>query len=330
MKYITSHQANLEKLSRQIELHQYSDKAQFHCGGNCFHIGKLSHASWPDFLKQGKVLNWKLEVGAHVGLPNVCNFNCDFCSIPIVSEIEKIENYIGNYVTPDEWKIKPVWKESITKHYKNVGPEYLHYMFTGQEAETLFYMPCIEQYMDFFINEIETIDNIKGYSIVSTNGIYLNNENIQRLKDARIDEVNVNVNASFFDDSGTSVKEVYKNMEETAKHIPVVSVNCPLWLPQRKELFEMLPILNDIGVKHLYLATIEALYPLHLERMFKHLPKDTTWYKIEIPNQHIMIDDNGLCEELMKEVIDKNYDYSVLDLNRFTRLPIEYDIDFPI
>jgi hypothetical protein len=323
MKYITSSQANLKKLSRQIKLHHYSDKAQFHCGHNCFHIGKVSHAFWPNFLKQDTVFSWKIELGAESGLPNVCNFDCHFCSIPIFSEINKIENYIGNYVTPDEWEMKPVWKESIKKGYKDRGPEYLHYMFTGQEAETLFYMPCIEQHMDFFINEIEPIDNIKGYGIVSTNGIYLNNENIQRLKNARIDEVNVNVNASFFDKSGTTVKEVYKNIKETVKHIPVVSVSCPLWLPQRKELFEMLPILNDIGVKHLYLLTVEAIHPLHLKRMLKHLPKDITCCKMD-PGV-VVVNDNGLCEELMKEVIDKNYNYSVLDSNHFNRTPEVFD-----
>ena len=326
MKYITPEKADFQKFTRQTKLATYSNKAQFHCGNNCFHIGKVSHAYKSYYSKHGKIFNWKLQLGSDVDLPNVCNFNCDFCSIPLVSQTNKIENYIGNYVTPDEWEIKPAWKENVKKGYytfEDQGLEHLVYIFTGQESESLFYMPCIEQYMDFFINKIETIDNIKGYSTIATNGIYLNDENIQRLKNARIDEVCVNVNASFS-------KEVYKNMEETAKHIPVVSVNCPLWLPQRKELFEMLPIINDIGVKHLYLATVEALYPLHLENMLKHLPKDITCYKIETPHQHIMIDDNGLCEELMKEVIDKNYDYSVLDLNRFTRLPIEYDIDFPI
>ena len=322
MSYITSQKADFEKFTRQTKLATYSNKAQFHCGNNCFHIGKVSHPYKLDYLKSGRVFFWKCQLGEGVDLPNVCNFNCDFCSIPLVSETNKKENYIGNYVTPDEWEIKPIQKENIKKGYDSFGDqglEHLVYTFTGQESETLFYMPCIEQYMDFFINEIETIDNIKGYGNIATNGIYLNDENIQRLKNARIDEVSVNVNASFS-------KEVYKNMEKAAKHIPVVSVTCPLWLPQRKELFEMLPILNDIGVKHLYLATIEALYPLHLKRMLKHLPKDTTWYKIEFVNRtYVIIDDNGLCEELMKEVIDKNYDYSVLDLNRFSRLPIESD-----
>ena len=321
MKYVSSSQVDFEKFTRQTELAAYSNKIQFDCGNNCFHIGKVSHMLKASFLKYGKAFMWKLELGADVDLPNVCNFKCDFCSIPLVSQTEKIENYIGNYITPDEWEMKPVWKENIKKEYYSFEDqelEHLVYMFTGQESESLFYMPCIEQYMEFLINEVETIDNIKGYGTIATNGIYLNDENIQRLKDARIDEVCVNVNASFS-------KEVYKNMEETAKHIPVVSVNCPLWLPQRKELFEMLPVLNDIGVKHLYLTTVEALYPLQLEGMLKHLPKDIQCYKIKKSDQNIWIDDSGLCEELMKEVIDKNYDYSVVDLNPLKRLPIELE-----
>ena len=32
------------------------------------------------------------------------------------------------------------------------------------------------------------------------------------------------------------------------------------------------------------------------------------------------IDDGGLCETLMKEVIDKEYDYSVIDCNAFVKM----------
>ncbi len=189
--------------------------------------------------------------------------------------------------------------------------DFLLYTFTGSESEPLFYLPCIEQFMDFYVNEIETIDNRRGYSKVYTNGVLLNDENIQRLKDARIDELRVNVSASGFSE------KVYKNMKKAAKHIPIMSVEISLWPYYRNDLFKMLPIINDLGVRHLDLCTVEIWNQKHLDKVSKVLPDDTKYFQT---GSMMCMDDDGMCEELMKEVIDKEYDYSVIDCNAFVKI----------
>ena len=306
MKLITVQEGLSKKIKRQQELAEYSEKAQFHCGGNCFHIGEVSAGCRECFSSKENFFNWQLQLGEDVGLPNVCQFDCAHC-FPF--NPKKISN---QYTVPSNWKIKPRWKEKIKNWYHNKKKiDFLLYNFTGSESEPLFYLPCIEQFMDFFVNEIETIDNRRGYSKIYTNGVLLNDKNIKRLKDARIDELRVNVSASGFS------KEVYKNIANAAKHIPVMAIEVTLWPFYQKGLFEMLPIINDLGVKHLDLCVVECWNNKHLEKMSKILPDKTEYFQA---GSMMCIDDGGLCEALMKEVIDKEYGYSVIDCNAFVKM----------
>jgi pyruvate formate-lyase activating enzyme-like uncharacterized protein len=306
MELITVQEGFSKKIKRQQELAAYSDKAQFHCGGNCFHIGEVSAGCRMCFSAYENFFNWQLQLGEDVGLPNVCQFDCAPC---FPYNVKQVSN---QYTVPSDWEIKWEWKEKIKNWYNGKRRlDFLLYTFTGSESEPLFYLPCIEQFMDFYINEIEAIDNRRGYSKVYTNGVLLNDENIRRLKDARIDELRVNVSASGFS------KDVYKNMKNAVKHIPVMTVEVPLWPYYRKGLFEMLPIINDIGVKHLDLCVVEIWYKKHLEKMSKVLPDNAKYFQVE---DMMCLDDDGLCEILMKEVIDKNYDYSVIDCNAFVKM----------
>ena len=76
-----------EKRERQRVLASYSDKVQFHCGENCFHIGKVSHGNSYYFSNAKGFFCWKVDVGRDVDLPNVCNFNCGYCSLPHTSTV---------------------------------------------------------------------------------------------------------------------------------------------------------------------------------------------------------------------------------------------------
>ena len=312
-----------EKRERQRELIKYSDKVQFHCGENCFHIGKVSHSNSYYFNNAKGFFNWKLDVGRDVGLPNVCNFNCGYCSLG--TGPTSIPQFVkSSYVVPDDWEMKPIWKEQIKLSCENAERDYFLYNFTGNEAETLFYLPCIEAYMDFFVNGLEPIYNKRGWAKLSTNGVPLNKEKIQRLKDARIDELVFNIGASNFS------KEVYKNMEEASKHM-IVTCCAPLWPLQREGYIEMLPILNDIGVKHLELYQLQILNNLHFEKTSKFLPKDTKYVSMDdsiswpTNELNVSIVDDGLCEEIMSIVANNNYEYSVLDMNWYVTLPFSFD-----
>jgi len=310
-----------EKRERQRVLDFYSDKVQFHCGENCFHIGKVSHGNSYYFSNAKGFFCWKLDVGRDVDLPNVCNFNCGYCSLPHASIVPHFVK--DNYVVPQDWEMKPVWKEQIKWSCEDAERDYFLYNFTGNEAETLFYLPCVEAYMNFFVNELEPIYNKRGWAKLSTNGVPLNKEKIQRLKDARIDELVVNISASNFS------KDVYNNIEEAANHM-IVTCCAPLWPLQREGYIEMLPILNDIGVKHLELYQLQILNNLHFEKTSKLLPSETKYVSMDnirwpTSELEVLIVDDGLCEEIMTIVANNNYDYSVLDMNWYVTLPFSYD-----
>tara|TARA_Y100000310_G_scaffold309174_1_gene353045 strand:- start:53 stop:1045 length:993 start_codon:yes stop_codon:yes gene_type:complete len=312
VKLISTQEGLIKKAKRQQKLAEYSKKAEFHCGGNLFHVGKVSYGCKGCFNNQDNNFTWSVQLGEDVGLPNVCNFACAHC----FPQNTNVENCVkNNYVVPADLELSMFAKENIKEWCRTRKRlDFFIYIFTGMESEPLFYLPVIEEYMNFYINELEPIYFKRGFAKVYTNGVFLNKENIQRLINIRIDEVRVNVAASNFS------KRVYKNIEEAVKHFPTVTVEVPLWPPQREGLFKMLSIINDIGVKHLDLCQVEIWNQDSLKKISAVLPDETEYYQV---GQMMNIDDGGLYEELVKEVIDKNYNYSVIDCNALVKLVYE-------
>lgn len=305
MKVINIQQAFVRKINRQKKLAKYSDKAEFHCGGNCFHIGKISPGCIGCFCSG--VYTYSFFCGKSFGLPDVCNRNCVQCFTPSKQVNTKIREI------PREWVdfVKQNFNRKINylledaKKYKD---NHIMYVFTGF-AEPLLYMPIIKLCMNYIRNEVEKTINKRVFFKLYTNGTLLDLNNILQLKELGLDEIRVNVTADNFSE------EVYDNMRIAVKHIPIVTVEVPLWEPYRKGLFEMLPIIDDIGVKHLDLCAVEIWNKEAYDRISKALP-DAEVYQAGVP---LVIDDKGLAEELMKEVIDKNYSYSVIDCNGFVK-----------
>jgi hypothetical protein len=79
----------------------------------------------------------------------------------------------------------------------------------------------------------------------------------------------------------------------------------------------MLPILNNLGVKHLNLCVVEIWNKKHLEKISEVLPANTKYFQA---GTMMCVDDEGLSEKLMKEVIDNDYYYSVIDCNAFLKM----------
>ena len=103
-------------------------------------------------------------------------------------------------------------------------------------------------------------------------------------------------------------------MRLAVKHIPTITVETPSWPPHRKKLFEMLPIIEDIGVKHLDVCQIEIGSKEQLEKIERALG-EVELYQAFYP----MMDDGGLVEDIIKEVMEKEYSYSVIDCNGFVK-----------
>lgn len=313
MKLINLQEAFSRKIKRQQQLAEKFPAAQLHCGGYCFHIGKISPGCIGCFHHGEKIFVIGPRVGEDADLPNVCNFACPHC-FP-----SKNGNYVaGAYAVPLNWQLSAEKKQNYL-NIANRNPqqiEYLIYNFSGTESEPLYYLPVIEQYMKFAINELEPILKKRGYAKVYTNGVFLNDSRIKQLADMRIDEIRVNITADGFS------RKVYDNMVKAAKQIPNITVEVPLWEPYRKGLFEMLPILEDLGVKHLDLCQIEMKNKQALDKISQALPDDAEYF--QVGGEMLNVDDNGLCEELMQEILEKGYSYSVIDCNAFVKLVYKY------
>lgn len=309
MRLITIQEAFSKKIQRQQDLAAKYPQIKFHCGGYCFHKGKISEGCIGCFIESSRIFVLGILLGEDVGLPNVCNFACPHC-FP-----SKKSNYVaGAYAVPLNWKLTEEIKQNYLENANKCRDqiEFLVYNFTGTSSEPLFYLPVVDQYMDFLVNELEPIVGKRGFAKIYTNGVFLNENRIEKLVDMRIDEVRVNVSADGFS------KKVYDNIEKAVNKIPVVTVEVPLWEPYRQGLFEMLPIIDGLGVKHLDLCQIEVMNDESLKKMAAHLPEDTAYF--QVGERMLNLDDRGLCEELMERVLENKYSYSVIDCNSFVKL----------
>ena len=182
-----------------------------------------------------------------------------------------------------------------------------YYEFSGV-CEPLLYLPVLEEWMRFLRGVVDPFMGTKGWAKVYTNGTLLNLENILKLQALGFDEVRVHPGATSFSEA------VYQNMRLAVKHIPVVTVETPSWPAHREKLIEMLPVIEDIGIKHLDICQIEITSKRQLEKIEKAMGK-VELYQAFYP----VMDDGGLVEDIMREVLRKGYSYSVLDCNGFVK-----------
>jgi len=293
-----------EAYKKKIERQQNLKGLKFKCHGSCAYVGEdispgCYGCFYPDAYHRGFIL------GRDVGLPNVCNKDCVYCFEPHIVRQEP--------VVPEEFKLEGDWREALQAHLAEEKQmvttitKMQYYEFTGV-CEPLLYLPVLEQLMEFFRNVVDPFMGTKGWAKLYTNGTLLNSDNIVRLKNAGFDEVRIHPGATNFSDA------VYDNMRLAVKHIPTVTVETPSWPPHCEKLFEMLPVINDIGVKHLDMCQIEITSKAQLSAIERALG-EIELYQAFYP----VMDDGGLVEDIMKEVLEKGYSYSVIDCNGFVK-----------
>ncbi len=290
---------------RKIERQENLKGLKFKCYGSCAYVGEdISPGCYPCFYSDACLCGFTL--GSNFGLPNVCNRDCVYCFGP--HQVQQ------NYSVPVGWRLTDEWKADVKKYLakeKNrISTEckMQYYTLTGI-AEPLLYFPVLDELMKFCRDMIDPFMGVRGWAKIYTNGTLLTLENIWKLEDLGIDEVRIHLGATNFS------QEVYDNLKLAVKHIPTVTVETPAWPPYREKLFEMLPIIQDIGVKHLDICQIEIFSKEQLEKIERALG-DVELYQGFFP----VMDDGGLVEDLMEEVLVKGYSYSVLDCNGFTAM----------
>ena len=284
-----------------------ADRFRVHANGFFAHIGEISPSC---VVCLRCVPNWTIELGADVGLPNVCNRDCDYCAgIPSARGYEQIHT-VEDYRVPPEWRLTSEWKDTIRKSFASVADsqDRHFYVFAGP-SEPLLYMPVIREYLRFCREEIDDIMGARGWAKVYTNGVLLDLDTVLELADLGVDEIKVNPAADRFS------SEVFANLKKATRHISTVTVDAAAWPPNRDQLLDMLPVIEDLGVKHLSVTQVRIWHRRHLEKIGRVLPEAEVFQCYDA-----VVDDGGLTFDVMKEVLDKGYTFSVMDCNCFTHL----------
>lgn len=280
MKILTIQEAYLRKFRRQDEV----PGLELHASGHCAHIGKLSPGCRGCFIANR--YRWNFSCGIR------CDLECPYCFGG------------GREAEQPREAVKAIraalMRDSLAKDY---DPASLS--FTGG-GEPLLYMDFIEEVMGCF-REAEKRSGKRPWYYLYTNGLLMDDRRIAKLEDLGFDEIRFHLGATDFSE------RVYKNMKNAAAHFRTITVETPSWPPHRKKLFEMLPRIEEIGVKHVNLAEVEVR-PDNYGKISKILP-DAEIYQCS----GIYLDDGGLVYDIMKEVVRKGYHYSVLDCNCFVK-----------
>jgi len=286
MKILPIQDVYQRKFNRQRSIKELS----YHAAGHCVHLGKISPGCYacymPDFYSNS------IDVGTK------CNLDCLYCCEGRTVRGRKIDSETSAAYLRQ--KMKKALSDSEKPDYQ---PSSICFSGIG---EPLMHPEVISSFMHFFLKLHKKLKKKPWYFLYS-NGILANNETLLKLRDLGFDEVRFHLGATNFSEA------VYKNMSNAVKYFKAVSVETPAWPPHRKKLFEMLPRIEDIGIKHVDIIEIK-LNRFNFARISTLLPEGEICQCGEL-----QLYDGGLVYDLIEEVIKKRYSYSVLDCNCFVK-----------
>jgi len=250
--------------------------------GHCIHIGPISYACRGCFAggQQGGI-----QIGSK------CMVNCPMCYYDPLRNDNGYEQHVAKLLG-DFYELLFSGKKPYAYSYQSSG-------------ETLIYTTELERFAKIF-KEMEQKHNINIYHHLYTNGILATKPMLQRLWDMEVDELRFHISASNFS------KKVIQNMYDAAKMGFIVSVEEPAWPHHKDNIIDLLPVFDDIGVKHLNIVEVQ-ITQYNLDNIDKAyigyddigIFKDYFWH----------LYDGGMVYDIMEEVLDKKYKYSVLDCN---------------
>jgi pyruvate formate-lyase activating enzyme-like uncharacterized protein len=278
MRVVPYQEIQLEKFARQQEL--LKKGAEMHANGHAFHIGKISPGCRKCFTG---------EQGSGVQIGTKCMCNCPYCYYDINRGEETMDSINSKLA---DWFF-------MSQNLQNFKPTIFSYQSAG---ETVAYLDELEKFA-LILNDIGDRNGINHYYFVYTNGILCNEENLKRMKEMRVEELRFHVSASFFS------KQVYNNMEKAANMGFRITVEEPSWSLHRDKLFEMLPILDSVGGKHLDLVEVQ-ISPGNRDAIMKYYA-DNKYRAFKDFYYHLY--DDGMVYDIMEEVLDKKYSFSVMD-----------------
>ncbi|MFA5168454.1 MAG: radical SAM protein [Candidatus Omnitrophota bacterium] len=286
MKILSIQDVYQKKFDRQKRIKELS----YHAAGHCVHLGKISPGCYGCFVPD--------RYRKNISVGNKCNLDCAYCTQEKIAGKKRGAYEITNLLFKDI--TKKLLLESIQPDYQP-----LSISFSGG-GEPLMHLNVISDFMCFFHDLHKNLKK-KPWYYLYTNGTLADEDTLLRLKDLNFDEIRFHLGSTNF--SG----EVYKNMRNAVKYFKAISVETPAWPFHRKKLFDMLPKIEDIGVKHLNITEVE-INKDNFKRISALLGEGEICQCGEL-----QLYDGGLVYDIIEEVIRKRYSYSVLDCNCFVK-----------
>ncbi len=273
--------------------------------GHCAHVGQISKGCVSCFFPT-------IAMGADIG--KECQCSCPMCFYP-------------HKQTDDLSDLNVFIQRTSELHAAIYKPELAPDTFCFRSAgEPLLYMDEIKEFIDIF-DKIKVKHGHHVYKHLYTNGILATKKVLTTLKDWGIDELRFHVTASLY--SPHNQKNVFDNLELASKMGFITTVEEPSWPGHADLLKSYLPIFNDLGLVHLNLTEVRVT-PWNKERIIAsstkvpaRIYKDGVWF----------LYDNGLVYDIMDQVADNGFCFSVLDCNSsvekyrfFRNIDCNYDL----
>lgn len=261
--------------------------------GICSYIGDLSpsithYLTNDDFIKH-------ITLDNSLGLSQGCPMSCTYCPDYRMHGEFILDKSMDSGHFKDEIK-DYLLKDALVTHRGVATPSILF----GGATDALLYVDMICEIIAFYEEKIVPKIGKDIWYHCYTAGMFTSEEDLIKLKSAGVKELLFHLGASNFSE------KAFDTMRLARKYIDVITVETPSWLKHKKQLFDMLPILEDIKINHLNLPSID-INNNNRDRL------EGNAYKA----YNLVLDDEGLVYDIMNEVIEKQYSYSVLDLNNF-------------
>jgi pyruvate formate-lyase activating enzyme-like uncharacterized protein len=266
---------------------------KYSCSGIAAYIGELAPSS-NHYINNDKFIKHITLDGA-LGLPQACPMSCDYCP-NYKTHKEHHNNITIKGVLSDDHK-EYLKYDALANYDDNNTPLILF----GGPTDPLLYPDTIIDIMDFYNEEV--LPNIPQdiWFHSYTTALFITEDNIRALVGAGLKELIIHIGASGFSE------QAYNNIRMAKKYVDTITIETPSWGKHRENIFNMLPILEDIGIDHLNMTSID------INNNNKHRILEGSYYKVF----NNVLDDDGIVYDIMREVIDKKYSYSVFDLNNF-------------
>lgn len=289
-KILLKKRKRVQKINERDDI----DDIESHGEGKCIHVGKISPGCRGCFVRQTYI-----GYGGTTKLGEKCNIgNCPYCL-----EATNDNGTCGRKVDSEEIRNR------LAKYYKrSLRPNEKARGFAFSNGEPLLYMDEMEKFGNLF-KDIERREGVELWNKLYTNGLLLDEDKLKKLKEWKIKEIRFHVSASDFSD------KVFENMKKAKKMGFVVGVEEPAYPPNEKKLIKHLEIFDEIGVNHMQLCETKV-YDFNIDNIledysnYDNLPTPKFYYT----NRPFLYHE-GMTYRVMETVLEKDYDFSVLDCN---------------